>query len=114
MLSKKQHVEISVLVHQTLSIRAIARQMCCSRNTIRRHLKLQAQRQPNVYGPRARGARGQACAFRGLPASARRCRSTALDPRNCSAQGNPGTGLGNCTLLDHPFALDLTSCLQGT
>jgi hypothetical protein len=26
--------------------------MGCSRNTIRRHLKLQAQRQPVVYGPR--------------------------------------------------------------
>ena len=53
MLSKEQHVEISVLVRQGLSIRAIARQMGCSRNTIRRHLKLQAQRQPIVYGPRA-------------------------------------------------------------
>lgn len=53
MLSKEQHVEISVLVRQGLSIRAIARQMGCSRNTIRRHLKLQAQRQPVVYGPRA-------------------------------------------------------------
>lgn len=46
-------MEISVLVHQALSIRTIARQMCCSRNTIRRHLKLQAERQPNVCGPRA-------------------------------------------------------------
>lgn len=53
MLSKEQHVEISVLVHQALSIRAIARQMGCSRNTIRRHLKLQPQRQPYVYGPHA-------------------------------------------------------------
>lgn len=53
MLSKEQHVEISVLVRQGLSIRAIARQMGCSRNTIRRHLKLQAQRHPVVYGPRA-------------------------------------------------------------
>lgn len=53
MLSKEQHVEISVLIRQGLSIRAIARQMGCSRNTIRRHLKLQAQRQPIVYGPRA-------------------------------------------------------------
>lgn len=53
MLSKEQHVEISVLVRQGLAIRAIARQMGCSRNTIRRHLKLQAQRQPIVYGPRA-------------------------------------------------------------
>lgn len=53
MLPKEQHVEISVLVRQGLSIRAIARQMGCSRNTIRRHLKLQAQRQPIVYGPRA-------------------------------------------------------------
>jgi transposase len=34
-------------------IRAAARQMGCSRNTIRRHLKLQAQRQPVIYGPRA-------------------------------------------------------------
>ncbi|MHC8314346.1 IS21 family transposase [Pseudomonas sp. LB3P31] len=53
MLSQEQHVEISVLIRQGLSIRAIARQMGCSRNTIRRHLKLQAQRQPVVYGPRA-------------------------------------------------------------
>lgn len=53
MLSQGQHVEISVLIRQGLSIRAIARQMRCSRNTIRRHLKLQSQRQPVVYGPRA-------------------------------------------------------------
>jgi len=53
MLSKEQHVEISVLIRQGLSIRAIARQMGCSRNTIRRHLKLQTQHQPLVYGPRA-------------------------------------------------------------
>lgn len=53
MLSKEQHVEINVLIRQGLSIRAVARQMGCSRNTIRRHLKLQAQRQPIVYGPRA-------------------------------------------------------------
>jgi transposase len=53
MLSQEQHVEISVLIRQGLSIRAIARRMGCSRNTIRRHLKLQAQRQPVVYGPRA-------------------------------------------------------------
>jgi transposase len=53
MLSKEQHVEISVLVRQGLAIRAIARQMGCSRNTIRRHLKSQAQRQPIVYGLRA-------------------------------------------------------------
>jgi transposase len=53
MLSKEQHVEISVLIRQGLSVRAIARQMCCSRNTVRRHLKLQTVRQPLVYGPRA-------------------------------------------------------------
>ena len=53
MLSKEQHVEISVLIRQGLSVRAIARQMRCSRNTVRRHLKLQAVRQPLVYGPRA-------------------------------------------------------------
>lgn len=53
MLSQEQHVEISVLIRQGLSIRAIARQMRCSRNTIRRHLKLQSQRQPIVYGSRA-------------------------------------------------------------
>ncbi|XXE64379.1 helix-turn-helix domain-containing protein [Pseudomonas sp. R1-7] len=37
-------MEISVLVRQGLSIRAIARQMGCSRNTIRRHLKLPEKR----------------------------------------------------------------------
>jgi transposase len=47
-------VRISVLIRQGLSIRAIARQMGCSRNIIRRHQKLQTQRQPVVYGPRAR------------------------------------------------------------
>jgi DNA-binding NarL/FixJ family response regulator len=41
MLPKEQHVKISVLIRQGLSIRAIARQMCCSRNTIRHPLKLQ-------------------------------------------------------------------------
>ncbi|OWG39444.1 hypothetical protein CAQ69_04865 [Stutzerimonas stutzeri] len=52
-LSQEQYVEIRVLIRHGLSIRAIARQMGCSRNTIRRHLKLQAQRQPVVYGRRA-------------------------------------------------------------
>ncbi|MPR02334.1 transposase [Pseudomonas sp. MAFF 212408] len=52
-LSNEHHVEISVLVHQALSIRAIARQMGCSRNTIRRHLKLQAQRLRPARGVRA-------------------------------------------------------------
>ncbi|NKQ12723.1 IS21 family transposase [Pseudomonas sp. SST3] len=56
MLSKEQHVEIGVLIRQGLSIRAIARQMHCSRNTVRRHLKLQAVRQPPVYGPRVERA----------------------------------------------------------
>ncbi|WP_416151984.1 helix-turn-helix domain-containing protein [Pseudomonas sp. MH9.2] len=46
MLPKEQHVEISILTCQGLLIRAIARQMCCSRNTVRRHLKLQVVRQP--------------------------------------------------------------------
>lgn len=60
MLPKEQHVEISVLIRQGLSIRAIARQMCCSRNTVRRHLKLQVVRQPLVYGPRVERASKQA------------------------------------------------------
>ncbi|WP_369426370.1 helix-turn-helix domain-containing protein [Stutzerimonas zhaodongensis] len=69
MLSKEQYVKISVLSHQGLSIRSIARQMGCSRSTIRRHLKLQAQRQPLVYG-RARSTRGSLCLSRPTCASA--------------------------------------------
>lgn len=56
-------------------------QMRCSRNTIRLHLKLQSQHQPVIYGPRA--ARGQACAFLGLPAPA--CRGSSAG----AAQGDP-------------------------
>lgn len=62
MLSPEQHVEISVLIRQGLCIRAIARQMRCSRNTIRRQLKLQSQCQPVVYGPRAQRV-GKLAAF---------------------------------------------------
>lgn len=53
MLTQEQYVEISVLIRQGLSIRAIARQMACSRNTVRRHLKRHAKHRLPSYGPRA-------------------------------------------------------------
>lgn len=68
MVSPKKHVEISVFIRQGLSIRTIGRRMRRSRNTLRRRLDLQPQRQPAVYGPQAQ----RVCtrAFRGLPALA--------------------------------------------
>ena len=50
MLTQEQAVEIRVLARRGTSIHEIARQMGCSRNTVRRYLRdAQAQR----YGPRA-------------------------------------------------------------
>lgn len=50
MLTQEQAVEIRVLARQGMGIREIARQMGCSRNTVKRYLRdTEAQR----YGPRA-------------------------------------------------------------
>jgi transposase len=54
MLTQEQAVEIRVLARQGVSIREIARQLDCSRNTVKRYL-----RDPDAarYGPRAARAR---------------------------------------------------------
>jgi transposase len=50
MLTQEQAVEIRVLARQGMGVREIARQMGCSRNTVKRYLRdAEAQR----YGPRA-------------------------------------------------------------
>jgi transposase len=49
MLTQENQVEIWVLARQGMGIRAIARQMGVSRNTVRRELREPAPRQ---YGPR--------------------------------------------------------------
>jgi transposase len=55
MLTQEAYVEISVLARQGLSIRAIAREMNCSRNTVRRYLKRRAASQAVIprYASRA-------------------------------------------------------------
>ena len=49
MLTQEQAVEIKVLDRQGAGIREIARQLGCSRNTVRRYLRGQAAPR---YGPR--------------------------------------------------------------
>ena len=49
MLTREQAVEIRVLARQGMGIREIARQMGCSRNTIKRYLR---DAQAIRYGPR--------------------------------------------------------------
>ncbi|MCO5102116.1 MAG: IS21 family transposase [Burkholderiaceae bacterium] len=49
MLTQEQAVEIRVLARQGIGIREIARQLGCSRNTIRRYLR---EAQVSRYGPR--------------------------------------------------------------
>jgi len=49
MLTPEQAVEIKVLVRQGVGIREIARQLGCSRNTVRRYLREAAA---SRYGPR--------------------------------------------------------------
>ena len=66
MLSREQHVEISVLIRQGLSIRAIARQMRCSRIPFAATSNYSPSSSPSSMA--ARATRGQACAFRGLHA----------------------------------------------
>ena len=50
MLTQEKVVEIRVLARQGQSIRQIARELGCSRNTVRRHLR---EAGPVQYGPRA-------------------------------------------------------------
>src|SRR4051794_7678474 len=50
MLTQEQAVEIKVLARRGVAIRDIARQLGCSRNTVRRYLKEAAA---SRYGPRA-------------------------------------------------------------
>jgi transposase len=49
MLTQGQAVEIRVMARRGESVRAIARQLDCSRNTVRRYLRDQAAQR---YGPR--------------------------------------------------------------
>ncbi len=49
MLTQEQAVEIRVMARRGESVRAIARQLDCSRNTVRRYLRDQAAQR---YGPR--------------------------------------------------------------
>src|SRR6478736_3492183 len=49
MLIQEQAVEIRVMARRGESVRAIARQLDCSRNTVRRYLRDEAARR---YGPR--------------------------------------------------------------
>src|SRR5438067_2027201 len=49
MLTQEQAVEIRVMARRGEAVRAIARQLGCSRNTVRRYLRDQAARR---YGPR--------------------------------------------------------------
>src|SRR4030095_13849647 len=50
MLTQEQAVEIRVMARRGEGVRAIARQLGCSRNTVRRYLREEAARR---YGPRA-------------------------------------------------------------
>lgn len=61
MLNQENQVEIRVLARQGVPIRAIARQMGVSRNTVRRYLREEA---PRRYGPR-RPRRTKLDAFKG-------------------------------------------------
>lgn len=54
MLTQEQAVEIRVMARRGEGVRAIARQLGCSRNTVRRYLREEAARR---YGPRAARAR---------------------------------------------------------
>ncbi|MBV6307211.1 helix-turn-helix domain-containing protein, partial [Candidimonas humi] len=49
MLTQEQAVEIKVLARRGVGIREIAKQMGCSRNTVRRYLR---EAQTQQYGPR--------------------------------------------------------------
>ena len=49
MLTQEQAVEIKVLARRGVAIREIARQLGCSRNTVKRYLK---DEQAERYGPR--------------------------------------------------------------
>lgn len=50
MLTQEEAVEIRVMARRGEGIRAIAKQLGCSRNTVRRYLR---EAQAKVYGPRA-------------------------------------------------------------
>ena len=50
MLTKEHAVEIRVMARRGIGIREMARELGCSRNTVRRYLREEAARR---YGPRA-------------------------------------------------------------
>lgn len=50
MLTQEQAVEIRVMARRGEGVRAIAKQLGCSRNTVRRYLH---EQQASRYGPRA-------------------------------------------------------------
>src|SRR3981081_1743445 len=53
MLTQEQAVEIRVMARRGEGLRAIARQVGCSRNTVRRYLRDEAAKRYRQRGPRA-------------------------------------------------------------
>lgn len=51
MLTKEAVMEIRILARRGLGIRAIARELDISRNTVRRYLRGEAVREPGQRGP---------------------------------------------------------------